>query len=58
MIHIPGMSKGNGLIRILLILLLAMGLGAVIILLIGENPLEAYAALMRDLGMDLPEDLP
>lgn len=33
--------------RLLLILLLAMGIGALFILFIGENPLEAYAALIR-----------
>ena len=37
----------KGAARILLILLLAMGVGALIILLIGENPLEAYGALLR-----------
>lgn len=37
----------KGVARILLILLLAMGLGSVIILLIGENPFEAYGALLR-----------
>ena len=37
----------KGALRILLILLLAMGVGAVVILLIGENPLEAYGALLR-----------
>ena len=37
----------KGALRILLILLLAMGVGAIVILLIGENPLEAYAALLR-----------
>ncbi len=33
--------------RFLLILLLAMGIGAVVILLIGQNPIEAYAALLE-----------
>lgn len=37
----------KGVLRILLILLMAMGVGALIILLIGENPLEAYGALLR-----------
>ena len=37
----------QGVVRILLILILAMGVGAVVILLIGENPLEAYGALFR-----------
>lgn len=37
----------KGALRILLILLMAMGVGAVIILLIGENPLAAYGALLR-----------
>ena len=37
----------KGALRILLILLLAMGVGAVVILLIGENPFEAYGALLR-----------
>lgn len=34
-------------LRIVLILLLAMVVGAIVILLIGENPLEAYGALLR-----------
>ena len=37
----------KGVVRILLILLLAMTIGAIVILLIGENPLEAYGALLR-----------
>ncbi|MEG1513314.1 MAG: ABC transporter permease [Clostridia bacterium] len=41
------MKSTKGLVRILLILLLAMGVGAVVILLIGENPIEAYGALLR-----------
>jgi len=37
----------SGLRRLVLILLLAMGIGALFILFIGENPLEAYRALLR-----------
>ena len=37
----------KGALRILLILLLAMGVGGVVIVLIGENPFEAYGALLR-----------
>lgn len=33
--------------KILLTMLLALGIGALFILLIGENPIEAYAALLR-----------
>lgn len=40
-------ESGAGTLRILLILLVAMAVGAVVILLIGENPLDAYYALMR-----------
>ena len=36
----------KGVVRILLILLLAMTIGAIVIHLIGENPLEAYGALL------------
>lgn len=34
-------------LKILLTMLLALGIGAVIILVIGQNPLSAYAALLR-----------
>lgn len=34
-------------LRILLIILVALGVGAVVILLIGQNPFEAYGALIR-----------
>ena len=40
-------SSLTGLRRFLLILLLAMGIGGLFILFIGENPLEAYGALLR-----------
>ena len=37
----------KGVLRILLILLMAMVIGAIVILLIGQNPLEAYGALIK-----------
>ena len=40
-------SVMKSLRRILLLALLALGIGAVFILLIHENPLEAYAALFK-----------
>lgn len=40
-------ESGAGILRILLILIVAMAVGAGVILLIGENPLEAYSALMN-----------
>ena len=33
--------------KILLTMLLALGVGAIIILVIGQNPIEAYAALIK-----------
>ncbi|MGX8795118.1 ABC transporter permease [Fusibacter sp. JL298sf-3] len=37
----------SGLLRFILIIALSLGIGAIFILMIGENPLEAYAALLR-----------
>lgn len=37
----------NGIKRILLIVLVSLGLGAVFILIIGQNPFSAYAALLK-----------
>lgn len=42
-----GVKSLESAMRILLILVLAMVVGAVVILLIGQNPLQAYGALMR-----------
>ncbi len=40
-------QSAAGTLRILLILIVAMAAGAVIILLIGQNPLDAYGALLK-----------
>ena len=37
----------NGIRRILITILVAMGVGALFIIAIGENPIDAYAALFR-----------
>ena len=37
----------NGIRRILITILVAMGVGALFIVAIGENPIDAYAALFR-----------
>jgi len=37
----------NGIRRILITILVAMGVGALFIVVIGENPIDAYAALFR-----------
>ena len=37
----------NGMRRILITILVAMGVGALFIVAIGENPIDAYAALFR-----------
>ena len=41
------MQSAEGTLRILMILVVAMAVGAVVILLIGQNPLDAYGALLK-----------
>ena len=38
----------NGIRRILITILVAMGVGALFIVAIGENPIDAYAALLTE----------
>jgi simple sugar transport system permease protein len=40
-------QSAEGTLRILLILIVAMAVGAAVILLIGQNPLDAYGALLK-----------